>query len=87
MKSAEIDFDLTKLAMHFISKAKSKVTSLNNVRHLVISCQALIGEIIEDLQNELRKIPNLNKEQIIEKIFAKLDTYKNPFNGIETDYG
>lgn len=87
MKSAEIDFDLTKLAMHFVSKAKSKVTSLNNVRHLVISCQALIGEIIEDLQNELRKIPNLNKEQIIEKISAKLDTYKNPFNGIETDYG
>lgn len=82
------ELDIMELAASFISEAKSRVTSLSNVHAIVLSCKNMFAHIMDDLINEVKLQTQTSnaKSEHFDILLAKMNKYKNPFLGVETEY-
>jgi len=77
--------DIKHLAAMFISEAKSRVATLSNVQSVVIACQQMFEAVIDDIQEALNEVEK-RTECDLQLVYDKLALYRNPFNGLQTEY-
>ena len=80
------ELDVKHLAAMFICEAKSHISTLSSVHSVVQSCKHLFEAIVDSLNDMVTAIEVDNVAEYKQKICDRLSVYRNPFDGLETEY-
>lgn len=81
------DIDVTELASYFICEAKGQIATLSSVHTVINACQNMFEILMDDIKYALDvSISNKSTTEDFKKVFKKLELYRNPFKGLETEY-
>lgn len=84
-KTIKGTLDIRELAAHFICEAKGHISTLSSIQSVLAACKNMFELIIDDIATDLASLKGGSQVEW-SSIFDKLNCYRNPFNGLETDY-